>query len=656
MPEKRVALVIATDRYEDAELAQLRAPAQDGEALAAVLRNADIGGFAVETLFNLPAHKLNQALEAFFADRGREDLLLLYFSCHGVKDEDGRLYFAAADTRRKLLRSTAVSAGYVNELMTRSRSRRQVLLLDCCYSGAFARGMLPKGDDAVGSGERFEGRGRVVLTASDAMQYSFEGDEVKGQGRRSVFTRFLVQGLSTGEADRDADGRVSLDELYDYVYDRVVQEAPGQQPGKWAFEVQGDIFVAKSPRQPAPGTAPAAPAPSGRVPEKPPAVPVKVLPPPAPPPPATASWLGGVGLSGLVIAALVGYYARDWLNHRQQAKAPDPLQRLPPSIGLGRPIGTLTPPAPPLGPLLGPALTSPQKEPGKKLLADLVIFGVPAQKDPPRPLLRWQATDCPTRRALLDVWGGGEGDVFAVGNAHTVVHWDSHKWSLQRAPGQGGLSHLWGSGNQVWAAGPGGVLRWDGARWSVFKDPGQDLALWGIGVDDLWGVGDAGRILRWQGGGPWLPVRSPTSQALLHVWGTGAQDILASGAGGTLVHFDGRSWSAQKSGTEADLYRVWGSARDDVWVAGTGGTLLHYDGGAWSVVPSGVPVHLYGLWGSARNDVWAAGDQGTLLHYDGSAWARVESPTASRLRSVWGSRWDFVWAVGEHGTILVYTH
>ena len=49
-----------------------------------------------------------------------------------------------------------------------------MVILDCCFSGAFARGA--KGDDDLGLGERLvgEGRGRVVLTASRGTEYSFE--------------------------------------------------------------------------------------------------------------------------------------------------------------------------------------------------------------------------------------------------------------------------------------------------------------------------------------------------------------------------------------------------------------------------------------------------------------------------------------------------
>ena len=247
MTEKRCALIIASYQYQDPDLRQLVAPAQDAEALARVLQDPAVGDFQVQTLLNERSYKVNQAIEAFFADRKPDDLLLLYYSGHGIKDEDGRLYFATTDTRRKMLRTTAIPTTLVNDVMRYSRSRRQVLLLDCCYSGAFARGMIAKAGADIGAKEHFGGRGRVVLTASDAIQYAFEGDEVIGEGSHSVFTRHLIQGLETGEADLDDDGWISLDELYDYVYDRVTGETPQQTPRKWVFDLQGEIRIARNP-------------------------------------------------------------------------------------------------------------------------------------------------------------------------------------------------------------------------------------------------------------------------------------------------------------------------------------------------------------------------------------------------------------------------
>lgn len=249
---KRSALVVANYEYRDSKLKKLRAPAQDAKALAKVLGDPSIGDFEVGIVMNESEARIRRELARFFADRSLDDLLLLHLSCHGVKDEDGSLYFAMADTEVGNLDATAVPAEFLNRQMTKSRSRRIILLLDCCFSGAFASGMVARADQAVHIREKFkgDGRGRVVLTASKAMEYAWEGDDLSGEGKPSVFTSALVNGLQTGEADRDRDGHVSVDELYDYVYDHVRTTTPNQTPGKWTFDVEGDLYISRSPLPP----------------------------------------------------------------------------------------------------------------------------------------------------------------------------------------------------------------------------------------------------------------------------------------------------------------------------------------------------------------------------------------------------------------------
>src|SRR5690348_9940895 len=188
-------------------------------------------------MHNKPAHVVNLAVEEFFDERRPDDLLLLHFSCHGVKDEDGELYFATANTLLRRLAATAVPAAFANGRMSRSRSRRIVLLLDCCYAGAFEHGMTARAGGGVGVESQFAGRGRAVITASSSMEYAFENDQLADavEPAPSVFTSALVDGLATGDADRDQDGLIGLDELYDYVYDKVRASTPHQTPGKWAF-------------------------------------------------------------------------------------------------------------------------------------------------------------------------------------------------------------------------------------------------------------------------------------------------------------------------------------------------------------------------------------------------------------------------------------
>lgn len=243
----RYALLVATYEYEDDNLRRLIAPAQDAEILARVLGDPDIGGFQTKTLLNQSNFIVRQEIETFFSNRVKDDLLLLYFSGHGIKDDFGRLYFASPETKLSRLRSTGISANFVNDVMRDSRSRSQVLILDCCYSGAFAKGMMVKADQSIGTKERFEGKGCLVLTASDSYQYAFEGNELEGTGIQSTFTKAIVSGLETGLADLDHDGQISIDELYEYAYDRVTEETPQQKPHKWEFDVQGEIIIAKNP-------------------------------------------------------------------------------------------------------------------------------------------------------------------------------------------------------------------------------------------------------------------------------------------------------------------------------------------------------------------------------------------------------------------------
>jgi phosphate transport system substrate-binding protein len=229
---RRVALVVATYEYEDPDLRRLVSPAHDAEALAAVLRDPDIAGFEVTTLVNEPHYRVGEAIGEFFSGRRHDDLTLLYFTGHGVKDDDGKLYLATTNTRRSSLLFTSLAADQIDQAMNACRSRRQVLVLDCCYSGAFPPGTLAKADADMHTLERFSGRGRTVLTASDATQYAFEGDTLRGEAAQSVFTRFLVEGLRDGTADLDGDGNITVDELYSYVHDKVVEQRPQQRPKK----------------------------------------------------------------------------------------------------------------------------------------------------------------------------------------------------------------------------------------------------------------------------------------------------------------------------------------------------------------------------------------------------------------------------------------
>ena len=241
----RHALIVATANYNDSRLAQLRSPAADAEGLAQVLSDPDRGDFDVQMGIDETHADLTRKIALFFRDRIPNDLLVLHLSCHGVKDENGELYLAAADTDMDLLSATGISAAWLNERIDRTRSRRTVVLLDCCFSGSFPAGVRHRAGDRMDAPGQLQGRGRAIITASNSMEYAYEGDELTGEGQPSVFTEAVVEGLRTGKADLDMDHLISIDDLYHYVYDRVRERTPNQTPSIKS-DLEGALYLARS--------------------------------------------------------------------------------------------------------------------------------------------------------------------------------------------------------------------------------------------------------------------------------------------------------------------------------------------------------------------------------------------------------------------------
>ncbi len=240
----KVALLIGVSEFADAALPPLPAALRDVKAVQAALKDPEMGGFdEVRLLENPERQPMEEAIDALFRDRHKDDLVLLYFSGHGIKDDTGKFSLATRITQKDRLRTTAVAASFVHDVMSSSRSRRQVVILDCCFSGAFATGMMAKDDRSVDVKAQLGGEGRAVLTASTATQYAFaQPDE-----ELSVYTRFLVEGIRTGAADTDNDGHITVDELHHYAQRKVQEAAPAMKPEIYAVKEGYKIQLAKAP-------------------------------------------------------------------------------------------------------------------------------------------------------------------------------------------------------------------------------------------------------------------------------------------------------------------------------------------------------------------------------------------------------------------------
>ncbi|MBF2075968.1 MAG: GUN4 domain-containing protein [Synechococcales cyanobacterium C42_A2020_086] len=243
----KYALLIGVDTYGEG-LQPLPAASKDVAALREVLLNPQMGGFdQAKPLINPTQPEMAREIELWFQDRQPEDLVLLFFSGHGVKDDRRELFFAARNTEKQhdyLIRSTATSAQFIHDCISRCKAKYQVLILDSCFSGAFGE-LVGKDDGEIPLQEQLGAEGRVVLTSTSAVDYSFEE---KGADL-SIYTRYLVEGIATGAADEDSDGVITVEELHRYAGRKVQEASPAMSPKIFIPLGEGyRIKLARSPQ------------------------------------------------------------------------------------------------------------------------------------------------------------------------------------------------------------------------------------------------------------------------------------------------------------------------------------------------------------------------------------------------------------------------
>ncbi|MEV5612439.1 type VII secretion protein EccCb [Streptomyces sp. NPDC052225] len=251
MAGRRIALLVATDGYNDPGLNRLRAPARGAAELRSLLQDPAIGRFdEVRALINRPKDEVEGAVEDLLADRDPDDFVLLYLACHGIRTDGDHLFFATLSTRLSRPGSTAVGADFLHGRLDESQAGTKVVLLDCCYSGLFHRG-VPMSPAPVDVESALTGRGTFVITATNSLEYAYDGDQLTMDNALSAprFTNAVIEGLSTGLADLNRDGVITPDELYSYVHDAVRNQAgPDQTPTK-SGRCEGDVALAYAPVQ-----------------------------------------------------------------------------------------------------------------------------------------------------------------------------------------------------------------------------------------------------------------------------------------------------------------------------------------------------------------------------------------------------------------------
>jgi trehalose synthase len=236
---RRRALAVATGRYRHDDLPDLSSPAQDAEIAKRILGNSAIGNFcSFEILLNNDVRTLTNQIYDFFLAAEKDEFLFVYFSCHGRRDSDGRLYLATIDTEPNRLPPTAIAADDIRTWVDNCPAQSVVLVLDCCYAGAFG-----------GEPKQRTKRDRIVLLTAGANELAHEGQSSKAKATPSAFASAFFEGLEAGMADRNFDGVITVREAFDYAAGQLRRSKTRQTPQMRA-NVAGDLVLCNTPANP----------------------------------------------------------------------------------------------------------------------------------------------------------------------------------------------------------------------------------------------------------------------------------------------------------------------------------------------------------------------------------------------------------------------
>jgi tetratricopeptide (TPR) repeat protein len=224
-PGNVYAVIIGIGDYADKRL-NLRFTVNDAQGLYDVLTDPRYGGVPkdhVQLLLNQDAtdRNIKGAIGQWLKRQAKKgDTVIIYYSGHGAPEGEDT-YWVTYNANIDDLYTTALNNNDITEMLASIESERVITFLDSCYSAATVQKKdRTKNIQMEIPWEKFSGKGRVAISASDGKQLSLELD----QYQHGVFTYYLLEGLK-GQADDNLDGVIEVDEIWDYVKYQVTETA-----------------------------------------------------------------------------------------------------------------------------------------------------------------------------------------------------------------------------------------------------------------------------------------------------------------------------------------------------------------------------------------------------------------------------------------------
>ncbi len=207
------AVVIGVASYS--HMPVLRYTDDDAYRMFAFLKSPEGGALSddqIRILIDEEATKENitNTMKDVFSKAGPSDLVMLYFSGHGLKGSFLPIDFDGYNNK--------IYHEEINEILENSPAKYKLCIADACHSGSLFA-MKGNVENALSNYYKSLAQaqsGTALIMSSKSDETSLESSGL----RQGVFSHFLIRGLK-GEADADGNHIVSVQELYDFIGENV---------------------------------------------------------------------------------------------------------------------------------------------------------------------------------------------------------------------------------------------------------------------------------------------------------------------------------------------------------------------------------------------------------------------------------------------------
>jgi len=178
--------------------------------------------------------------------------------------------------------------------------------------------------------------------------------------------------------------------------------------------------------------------------------------------------------------------------------------------------------------------------------------------------------------------------------------------------------------------------------------------LWGVfaaSATAAWAVGQAGTIIQYDGASWSTAQGSDTSAVWNGITGSDTSIAMVGNAGKVSVSLGGGLQNIS-TGTTHNLHAAHTADGHVFWAVGDSGRIFRGEGASWASLPSPTPVSLRDVYAVSNSDVWVVGFLGTVAHFDGQMWSLIPIPTDRDLFAVWVDDAGLVTLAGRDGVIL----